>query len=98
MAGLYIHIPFCQKKCIYCSFYSIEALEGKQAFLDAIVREIDMRADLLADDPDAPASYETVFFGGGTPSLLSPEEMGGIMRALRERFVIEPDAEITMES
>ena len=97
MPSLYIHIPFCQKKCIYCSFYSIEALEGKDRFLDAIVREIDMRADLLETEAEAPRSYETVFFGGGTPSLLSPEELGGIMRRLRERFVIEPDAEITME-
>jgi oxygen-independent coproporphyrinogen III oxidase len=97
MPGLYIHIPFCEKKCIYCSFYSIEALEGKERFLDAIVREIDMRAELLEGDPDAPRSYETVFFGGGTPSLLSPDELGRIMRRLRERFTIEPDAEITME-
>jgi len=97
LAGLYIHIPFCEKKCIYCNFYSIEILDGKERFLDALVREIDMRADLLAAGADAPDRYETIFFGGGTPSLLSPEEMERIFTALRRRFRIEEGAEITME-
>ncbi|MEP7220704.1 MAG: radical SAM family heme chaperone HemW [Bacteroidota bacterium] len=97
MAGLYIHIPFCEKKCIYCSFYSIETIEGKGRFLSAVVREIDMRADALAAAGEVPRLYDTIFFGGGTPSLLSPEEIGSIMAALRRRFTISDDAEITME-
>lgn len=97
MAGLYIHIPFCEKKCIYCSFYSVETLDAKERFLRAIPREIHMRADALEQDGEAPAVYDTLFLGGGTPSLLSPEELAGILGPLRERFAIASDAEITME-
>jgi len=97
VAGLYLHIPFCEKKCIYCSFYSIETFEARDRFLDGIVREIDMRADMLEQEGKAPEEYETIFFGGGTPSLLSPEEIGRIFAALRRRFVVADGAEITME-
>lgn len=97
MAGLYIHIPFCEKKCIYCNFYSIEVFDGKERFLDALVREIGMRAESLAAGGDAPPAYDTIFFGGGTPSLLSPEEMERIFTALRGHFHVAPGAEITME-
>ncbi len=97
MAGLYLHVPFCEHKCIYCNFYSIESLDGRRAFLDAIVREIDLRAEALLDDPDAPSSYESVFIGGGTPSLLSPEELGAVVERLGRRFRIAPGAEFTVE-
>lgn len=97
LAGLYLHIPFCEKKCIYCSFYSVETVDAKERFLHMLVREIEMRADALQDNPDAPSVYQSVFFGGGTPSLLSPEEMERILTPLRRRFQILPDAEITME-
>jgi oxygen-independent coproporphyrinogen-3 oxidase len=97
LAGLYLHIPFCERKCIYCNFYSIEVIDGKDRFLDALIREIDMRADLLEASSDAPGEYETIFFGGGTPSLLSPEEMERIFTALRRRYRITGGAEITME-
>jgi oxygen-independent coproporphyrinogen-3 oxidase len=97
VAGLYIHIPFCERKCIYCNFYSIEVFDAKDRFIDALVREIDMRADMLDASGDAPQEYETVFFGGGTPSLLTPGEMERIFAALRRRYSIREDAEITME-
>lgn len=96
MAGLYIHIPFCERKCIYCNFYSIESLDSRDRFLDALDCEITMRADTI-DAYGGPARYHTVFFGGGTPSLLSPDQLARIMAALRARFVIDEDAEITME-
>ena len=92
MSSLYVHIPFCEHKCIYCSFYSIESFDGKERFLAALDREIGMVA------PESPIErVETLFFGGGTPSMLSPEEIGGIIERLREfyRFVEMP--EITME-
>lgn len=97
MPGLYLHIPFCERKCIYCNFYSVENLAPRERFLQALAREIDLRADQLSLVPDAPTEYSTIFFGGGTPSLLSPEQLGGIMESLRRRFAIAPDAEITME-
>lgn len=97
MAGLYLHIPFCERKCIYCSFYSVETLESRERFLAALLREIEMRADLLDASGDAPAEYETIFFGGGTPSLLSPDELASILDPLRRRFQVRPDAECTME-
>lgn len=97
MSSLYLHIPFCEHKCIYCSFYSIERLDGKAAFLDAMLREIDMRAEALAGDPDAPREYRTVFIGGGTPSLLSPQELGRLLEHLRRRFTLRADAEVTVE-
>ncbi len=97
MAGLYLHIPFCERKCIYCNFYSIENLEGKSRFLDALLQEIAMRAAELDAAGDAPSLYHTVFFGGGTPSLLSPDEMTRIVERLRGLYPIADDAEITME-
>ncbi len=97
MAGLYLHIPFCERKCIYCNFYSVETLESRERFLEALIREIDMRADALAGRPAAPREYSTIFFGGGTPSLLSPAELERIMSRLRDRFAIASDAEFTME-
>lgn len=97
MPSLYLHIPFCERKCIYCNFYSVENLDSRGRFLQALLREIELRADQLASDPEAPTSYSTIFFGGGTPSLLSPEQLGSILESLRRRFVIAPDAEITME-
>jgi oxygen-independent coproporphyrinogen III oxidase len=97
LAGLYLHIPFCERKCIYCSFYSVETLDATERFLRALVTEIELRADALENDSNAPAEYETIFFGGGTPSLLSPEQLERIMSPLRKRFRITADAEFTME-
>lgn len=92
MLSLYLHIPFCTHKCIYCSFYSIEAQENRGRFLEGIEREI----GFVGRKRGRP-EVETVFFGGGTPSLLSPEEIGRIVERLREFYAIRDDAEITME-
>ncbi|MCB2205263.1 radical SAM family heme chaperone HemW [bacterium] len=93
MPGLYIHIPFCDKKCIYCDFYSIESFRQYDDFLSALHREIAMRADVLPED----IVFHSIFFGGGTPSLLSDMQLGGILDALRSRFRFESDAEVTVE-
>ena len=89
--GLYIHVPFCASKCAYCDFYSRVRQDQRQDYLDALLAEIGSYAPqrLRAD---------SVFFGGGTPSLLSPEELGRIMTALRQAFTFTEDAEITMEA
>lgn len=92
MLSLYVHIPFCEHKCIYCSFYSIESVAGKDRFLAALDREIGM----VGEGKGRP-EVSTLFFGGGTPSMLSPEEIGGIIDRLREFYRFTDDAEITME-
>lgn len=101
MPSLYIHIPFCEHKCIYCDFYSI-APNGASSrlelpigrFLDGLRREIELRAQ----EEKFRVPYETVFFGGGTPSLLSSEELGSILGRIAASFVLEPGAEITIET
>ncbi len=101
MSSLYLHIPFCEHKCIYCDFYSIAPRETDQnydalvrRYLSALEREIDMRAQ----DTTFQTSYETIFFGGGTPSLLPPAAISFILDRLSRRFSISDNAEITMET
>ncbi len=96
--GLYVHIPFCSAICNYCNFnrglYD-EALKGR--YVDALVREIAAGgAATRALGPAVPA--DTVYFGGGTPSLLEPADVGRIVAALRDRFAVAPDSEITLET
>jgi len=95
MSGIYIHIPFCEKKCFYCDFYSVEKLSDKDKFVDYLIKEIDLftgRYKMLTEE------FDSVFLGGGTPSLLSPEQMKKIIDKLRCTFSIIHDAEWTVES
>jgi oxygen-independent coproporphyrinogen-3 oxidase len=92
--GLYLHIPFCEKKCVYCDFYSIERTEQTPAFLGALATEIDLVADSLAPTEE----FSTIFLGGGTPSLLAPSQLELILAHLHRRFRIHPQAEVTLES
>ena len=94
MASLYLHIPYCEKKCIYCDFYSIENMNSMEQFLAALEKEIRMYAERFSEsDP-----IDTIFFGGGTPSLLPPSTMGKILTALHSNYQIRSDAEITVET
>lgn len=93
MPSLYVHIPFCEKKCLYCDFYSIESLSQVEQFLASLRREIDLYATFGSG-----VTFETVFFGGGTPSLLQPAQLDSILTRLRTTFTIGPDAEITVET
>lgn len=93
MASLYLHIPFCEKKCVYCDFYSIENSTRMEDFRAALLREIDLYAEYRATE-----AFETVFFGGGTPSLLSPHQLESILSHLHNTFSIQQDAEITVET
>ena len=92
--GIYLHIPFCEKKCVYCDFYSLENMDHKDVFVTLLIEEIIAIAKKYSPDV-RPAT--SVFFGGGTPSLLSPEQISTIMETLRDHLPIHPDAEITME-
>lgn len=101
MASLYFHIPFCEHKCIYCDFYSIAPAESGEThtsvierFLPALKTEIQMRAE----DKRFHESVETIFFGGGTPSLLHPSDIEKILNLLAAHFSIQTNAEITLET
>lgn len=92
--GLYLHIPFCEKKCIYCDFYSLETTNLIGEFVETLIAEIDLRAALLSASK---RHFDTLFFGGGTPSLLSPEQLDCILTRLHKHFTFADGAEWTME-
>ena len=93
MAGIYIHIPFCRKACTYCNFHFSTTLKNKDAVINAIIKEIN---DYVIDTSTT-EKIETIYFGGGTPSLLSVDELNKILTALK-KFSISSDAEITLEA
>ena len=93
MPGVYIHVPFCERKCVYCDFYSIEDHSSFDAFVDAVVAEIGSFAEEARG-----TRFGTIFFGGGTPSLLAPNQLAKILDELRKGYSIENDAEVTLEA
>ena len=93
MAGLYLHIPFCRKACSYCNFHFSTARQGHQEMVDAIAEEIGLRNDEMPT-----GDWQTVYFGGGTPSLLSPKQVEQLIAAARLARPIAPRAEITLEA
>lgn len=92
MAGIYLHIPFCKRRCIYCDFYSTTQSEKQSAYVDALCLELEGQQDYLQQAP-----VHTVYFGGGTPSQLSVVEFRQIFDTLYRLFEIAPQAEITIE-
>jgi len=95
MPGLYLHIPFCKQACHYCDFHFSTSLGLKGQFVDALVREMALRQHYL---PDPAAPLETIYFGGGTPSLLTGAELARIFEAIHAHFPVSPQAEITLEA
>lgn len=93
-SALYVHIPFCDHKCIYCDFYSIITTDNIRPFLVSIKKEIKYYSDLYSKD----RIYTSIFFGGGTPSLMEPEYLGEIIDSLKANYSISEDVEITMET
>ena len=94
MASLYLHIPYCEKKCVYCDFYSIENMNSMEQFLAALEGEIAITSEQYSPRE----SFETIFFGGGTPSLLSPPTLERILNTLHSHYRIDSGAEITVET
>lgn len=88
-AGLYVHIPFCASRCVYCGFYSTTSLSLRQRYVDALCREMRM----LTFKP----KISTVYLGGGTPSQLTHEELNGLFTYIYNVYDVAPDAEVTME-
>ena len=112
MAGIYIHIPFCNSKCAYCGFYSLPSLKLKDRFLEALKAEIVEREEYLQrgglqvkhamrpalkGNHDKP-SINTIYFGGGTPSLLSIKEIGELLHLINTHNSVAPNTEITLEA
>jgi len=93
MAGIYIHIPFCKRKCHYCNFYSLANQKNKKEFHKALLKEIFLQKEYLHNE-----KIESIYFGGGTPSLLSTIEIEEILNTIQKNFTINSDAEIDIEA
>lgn len=93
MAGVYFHIPFCRQKCHYCNFFSVASLKDKDKLFQALLQEIILQKKYLDDEP-----IDTIYFGGGTPSLLTSDEINQIIDVLARHHFIVDEPEITLEA
>ena len=93
MAGIYLHIPFCKTRCIYCDFYSTTRSELKTHYVHTLCRELEMRKEYLKGEP-----VKTIYFGGGTPSQLEEADFKHIFETIRENYGMEHCREITLEA
>ena len=93
--ALYVHMPWCVRKCPYCDFNShqLKSAHPDASYIDALIRDFDIEAPRVED-----RMIDTVFFGGGTPSLFPPEDFARLLGALRQRIAFAPDVEITLEA
>ncbi|HEX9614399.1 MAG TPA: radical SAM family heme chaperone HemW, partial [Bacteroidota bacterium] len=98
----YIHVPFCEHKCIYCDFYSIAPNGNGKADFEGLIPEflaaLKTEITLRGRDPRFASRYDTVFFGGGTPSLLDPSNIAEILALFSETFSLDPQVEVTLET
>lgn len=93
MAGLYLHIPFCSKACVYCDFHFSTNVSRKTEIIDAIAHEIRLQKDYLQNE-----TLSSIYFGGGTPSLLAEAELNQLLERTNKIFQVATDAEITLEA
>jgi oxygen-independent coproporphyrinogen-3 oxidase len=93
MAGIYLHIPFCKQKCHYCNFFSIASLKKKNNLFNALLSEIELQKNYLGGE-----TIETIYFGGGTPSLLEGDEINQIIDELAKHHLMVQVPEITLEA
>ena len=93
MSGIYLHIPFCKQACHYCNFHFSTALRHKEELIEALLKELDMQKDYLPEEP-----LESIYFGGGTPSLLSQKDLEMIFEKIYSLFKVNKKAEITLEA
>ena len=92
MSGVYFHIPFCKQACHYCNFHFSTSLKHKAELMEALKKELSLRTNELPATP-----LKSIYFGGGTPSLLSPEEIRILISSVRDHFAVNEQAEITLE-
>lgn len=93
MSGIYIHIPFCKQACHYCDFHFSTSLKKKEALIQALITELELRKKAFDN-----VIVSTIYFGGGTPSLLSDEEIQAIIKAVYKNFEVAENPEITLEA
>ncbi|WP_318343887.1 radical SAM family heme chaperone HemW [Flagellimonas baculiformis] len=93
MAGVYIHVPFCKQACHYCDFHFSTQMKKKDAMVDALVREMELRKSELGDEV-----VETIYFGGGTPSVLDLKELERLIQAVYDHYKVMDHPEITLEA
>ncbi len=93
MAGIYFHIPFCKKACHYCNFFFTTSARFREKLVPALVSELDLRPKYLAD-----SEIHSIYFGGGTPSVLSAKELQTLIDAVYDRYEVVRDVEITIEA
>lgn len=93
MAGIYLHIPFCKRKCAYCDFFSVANTQQKNEFVQAICKEIELQKNYLGNE-----KIQTIYFGGGTPSMLDVSQLEKILNVIYKYFHIEKNNEITLEA
>lgn len=106
MAGIYIHIPFCKQACYYCNFHFSTSLKLKSEMVESLIKEIEIRSNSskwnFINDQQIVSSekeiIETIYFGGGTPSLLTENELRAIISAIKQNYTLASDAEITFEA
>ena len=101
MAGLYIHIPFCASRCIYCGFYSTTSLKQRQRYVDAVCREMDLRGEKLEVRSERTDSsedtIETIYLGGGTPSQLTTDQLRQLFLYINKVYPLTSHLEVTIE-
>jgi oxygen-independent coproporphyrinogen-3 oxidase len=97
MAGIYLHIPFCKQACHYCDFHFSTSLQSREALIKALLREAELQKNFFSSGHGS-AVLDTLYYGGGTPSLLPADEIKKLMDTLREYFPVSPSAEVTLEA
>jgi putative oxygen-independent coproporphyrinogen III oxidase len=93
MAGIYIHVPFCSKRCTYCDFFSSTNMQNKEIYVDSVVKELELRKEYLSGE-----GIGTIYFGGGTPSQLDIRAFERIFETISRLYQVDEDAEITLEA
>ncbi|NVO04427.1 MAG: radical SAM family heme chaperone HemW, partial [Bacteroidetes bacterium] len=93
MAGIYIHIPFCRKACNYCNFHFSVSKKNMDVYADAVLKEISLRKNYISDSE----KINTIYFGGGTPSMMDSESISKIIEKIFQKFQVSNNPEITIE-
>lgn len=93
MAGIYIHIPFCKQACHYCDFHFSTSMKYKDEMINALLLEIDLRRNFLKDE-----AIETIYFGGGTPSIIPTKDLDAILKKIHQHFEVSSSVEVTLEA